>query len=127
MQVFNSFQEMQAGATVGGQMQSTMSVFNARGSQRRVTNISEDDYYALLPEGIQDAYSLTGDMEDGLMRLRESGQLLPEEEQRIKAGQTAFFKALSAYHDMLEDMRTPFASEASISRQDALAAQRGGR
>jgi len=29
MQVFNSFQEMQAGATVGGRSQSAMSVFNA--------------------------------------------------------------------------------------------------
>jgi len=34
MQVFNSFQEMQAGATVGGQ--STMSVFNAGRSRKPV-------------------------------------------------------------------------------------------
>ena len=127
MQVFNSFQEMQAGATVGGRPQSAMSVFNAGGAQHTVTNISEDDYYDLLPEGIQDAYRLTGDMEDGLMRLQSEGKLLPEEAQTIKAGQSAFFKALNAYLQMLDGLRTPFASQASISRQDALAAQRGGR
>jgi len=40
MQVFNSFQEMQAGATAGG-AQSTMSVFNAVGSLKEALSVGD--------------------------------------------------------------------------------------
>ena len=43
MQVFNSFQEMQAGATAGGRPQSAMSVFNAKAAIDKADEKEDED------------------------------------------------------------------------------------